>query len=312
MWYSLWRNQGGNTLRTLCYAVGLCASLSIMAAAQTEGPSAAPPKRPTANAVRTIPAVKCVDQDTAAACKSFKELVEAGDERLLRAIHGDEGHERRHISYVCFRPRSDAFGVIEFYIPNAKTYRPPSTINEELVRYADDSLPTNRMLRETEERSKKLIEDSIFMDFDDPPAVSRYTKDQWFQDHSKDFVYSLGFVADSLYQDGLNKGVVMDQGEWSMLAGGKGSMQHDSPSWFVGAHAWIERFNLQHGDVSSRDDDHERGHISLDPSSIHIHFTFENPSRSVVDYTLQINRLTGRFVESFRFPDDNDFGAKEE
>ena len=149
------------------------------------------------------------------------------------------------------------------------------------------------------------MENAEFGDFSDPPAVSQYTKDQWFKDHSKDFVYGLGFVADSLYQDGLYKGAVIDQGEWSMLAGNKNGVQHGSPTSFIGSYAWIERFNLQNGDVSAKDDDREHGHISLDPSSIHVHFKFENPSRSMVDYTLQINRLTGRFVEFFGFLDGN-------
>jgi len=293
-------------LRTLGYGIVFFALLSVVAVGQTKGPAGASQKRPTPDAATTVPAIKCVDHDTAAACKSFKELVDVHDERLLRAIRGDEGHKHRHVAYVCFRPQSDAFGVIEFDIPQPKDYRQPYTLNEEMARSAaDDSLPTNRMMRDSAERDKKLLEDTEFGDFSNPPAISQYTKEEWFRDHSKDLVYGLGFVADSLYQDGLYKGIVMDQGEWSTLGGNKGGMQHDSPTWFIGSYAWIERFNLQHGDVSARDDDREHGHISVDPSSIHVHYTFENPSRSIVDYKLQINRLTGRFVEFFGFPDGN-------
>jgi len=292
-------------MRTLGVAVLFFALFSMTAVAQASSSATASRKRPAASAARVLPAIKCVDQDTVAACRSFKELVDARDERLLRAVVGDEGDGHRHISYVCFRPKTDTFSVVEFDIPDPKTYRTPSNIDEEIARYADDPLPANQSFRETEEMAKKGIEDSIFMDFSDPPAVRRSTKDQWFLDHSKDFVYSLGFVADSLYQDGLFSRLAMDGGEWSMLAGNKGSTQHDSPIWFIGAYAWIERFNLQHGDVSAKDDDHEHGHISVDPSSIHVHYKYENPSGSLVDYTLQIHRSTGRFVESFNSPDGN-------
>lgn len=291
-------------MRILLSATLFFAYISMMATAQTNSPGANP-KISEANTARAIPTIKCVDHETAAACKSFKELVDARDERLLRQVLGDRGHAQRHIAYVCLRPKVDAFSVIEFEVPGPETYRPPSSINEDIARYADDSLPTNRLFRETEEIAKKGIEDSIFMDFSDPPAVSQYIKDQWFQDHSKDFVYSLGLVADNLYQDGLDKGIAIEPGEWSMMAGNKGSRRHDPPTWFMGSYAWIERFNFQHGDVSARDDDQEHAHISIDPSSIHIHDKFENPGGSLVDYTMQINRLTGRFVEYFKIPDAN-------
>jgi hypothetical protein len=296
----------GIGVRTLGLAFLLFAIFSVTATGQSKSPATASHKKPAESAARTILPIKCVDHDTAAACKSFKELVDAHEERLLQAILGGKNHTDRHISYVCFRPQSDAFSVIDFDIPDPKKYRPPSTINEDLARFADDSHPTNRLFRESEERTKKLIENSIFMDFSDPPAVSQYTKDQWFQDHSKDFVYSLGFVADSLYQDGLYKGVLIEQGEWYMLAGNKGGIQHDPPNWFIGAYAWIERFNRQHGDASAKDDDPEHGHMSIEPSSIHIHYKFKNISGDMVDYTLQIHRLTGRFVEYFKYPDGND------
>lgn len=291
----------GSALRTFSYAVVFCASLSIMAPAQTKAPSVAPAKRPAANAARTIPAIKCVDHDTAPACKSFKELVDAHDERLLNAVWGQPGHNSRHTSYVCLRKQDDTFSVIEFDIPELKEFRPP--FNEH---YEEMARSPNASLRESVEPNKKLFEDSVFEDFSDPPAVSQYTKEQWFQNHSKDFVYALAFVADSVYQDGLDKGTMMETGEWSTWAGSGGSKQHDPSTWFTGTYAWIERFNREHGNVSAKDDDPEHAHISVDLSSVKVHFNYENPSRDTVDYTMQINRLTGRFIEYFKFPSGSD------
>lgn len=293
-------------MRAFSYALVFCAFLSIMAVAQTKNPAAAPPKRPATSAERIIPPIKCVDHDTATACKSFRQLVDARDDRLIRAVWGEQGHNNRHISYVCLRPQADAFNVIEFDIPDPKAYLQPYTLNEDMAKSADDPHPTSPTMREIAERSKKLMEDSMFEDFSDPPAVSQYTKDQWFQDHSKDFVYALGLIADFRYQDGLDKSPALESGEWSMLASSKGTVQHEPPAWFTGAYSWIEKFNRQHDDVSARDDEPERAHISADPASIYIHYKFENPAQDMVDYTMQINRLTGRFVENFKFPDSNE------
>lgn len=109
---------------------------------------------------------------------------------------------------------------------------------------------------------------SEFIDFSDPPAISRYTKDKWYQDHGKEFIYSPDLVGDFRYQDGINMGRVEDGGEWIMLPSSKEGNQNDPSTWFLGWYAWIEEFNSQHGYESAKDDDPEHGHISVDLSSI--------------------------------------------
>lgn len=295
-------NLRGNILRTLSYTVVFCASLSIMAAAQTKGLSAAPSKQPTANAVRTIPAVKCVDHDTLAACKSFKELIDVRDKGLLAQVLGTLNEDQRHTAYVCFRPNADTFSIVEFSIPRLKSYHPQLFTQDDFARYADDTHPTNALMRASMEQQKKMEENSVFMDFSDPPAVSQYTKDKWYQNHSKEFLYSPNIVSDWRYQDGIDMGPVMDMGEWRIFASSKNGKQNDPPSWFLGGYAWIERYNGQHGDELIRDEDPKHGHINVDMSSIQIHYKFENPAGDMVDYTMRIHRLTGRFVESFTGP----------
>lgn len=232
--------------------------------------------------------------------------MDAGDPQILRDIFGVPAHARGHISYVCLRPGSDAFSVVEFDVPESKDFKKPETLDEDIARYADDSVAGNRELRESLQQVKGMIEKMEFGDFSDPPAVSQYTKDQWFQDHGKDFLYAPGLVYDFRFQNGQDMGSVSDVGEWSMLAASKESKQLDPPIWFTGGYAWIERFKRRHGDASARDDDPEYGHISVYPSSIQIHYRSENPSGDTADYALQIHRLTGRFVESFKFPYSND------
>lgn len=268
---------------------------------QPNGPTAGSPKKPTASATRAVPAIKCVDRNTAAACKSFKELLDARDKGLLAQVLGTPEF-RRYTSYVCLRPNADFFSVVGLAIPEPKAYGRKLDTDEEIARYADDSVPTNATMREMMERDRKAEENAEFMDFSDPPAVSQYTKDKWYQDHSKEFVYSPGLVLDFTYQDGINVAPVEDWGEWIMLASSKDGKQNDPPTWFLGGYAWIERFNSQHGDQSAKDDDPKHGHISVDLSSIQVHYKYENPSGDMVDYTIQINRLTGRFVESFTDP----------
>jgi hypothetical protein len=291
-------------MRTLSHAVLFCTFLSATAVAQTNNRAAALPQKP-ADTARNVPAIKCVDRDTAAACKSLKELVDARDKGLLAQVLGTP-EVRRHISYVCLRPNADFFSVVNFTIPEPRVYGRKLDTDEEIARYADDSVSTNASMREMMERSRKAEENAEFMDFSDPPAVSQYTKDKWYQDHSKELVYSPGLVLDFTYQDGINMGPVEDWGEWSMAASSRNGEQSDPPTWFLGGYAWIERFNSQHGDQSAKDDDPEHGHISVDMSSIRVHYKYGNPSGDMVDYTMQINRLTGRFVESFKYSNSSD------
>ena len=280
-------------MRTLIYAALFCAFLSIIASAQTRVPSSTPQNRPTANATRTIPVIKCVDHNTAAACRSFKQLVDARDERLLNDVLGQPGHNKRHISYVCLRPQEDTFNVIEFDIPQPQEYRQPYTQLNELL--------GNKSVSDLREMSKQMMEHAEFMD----SSVSLYTMDQWFQDHSKESVYAQGYVGVSRYQDGLYIGPADEIGEWSRPASDPRVFQQDPPAWFTGAYAWIEGFNSQHDNVSAEDDNPKHAHITVDPYSIHIHYKYENPAGDLVDYAMQINRSTGRFIEYFKFPYDH-------
>jgi hypothetical protein len=222
---------------------------------------------------------------------------------------GRSGQTQGHIAYICFRPKSDAFGVIEFPFPKPKEYK--AFLKEDISRYTDDSVPElfpgeRKMMRESLEATKEMQEKTEFSETTDrfgKPAVSQFIKEQWYQDHSKDFNYSLGFVFDRVYQDGLEAGSVSEFGEWSTLANNKVGNQTGSDAWFLGGFAWLERYNLQHGNVSSSDDDPEHGHIRVDPTTIYVHYKYQNPSKETVDYTIQIHRLTGRFIEAFESPD---------
>lgn len=280
----------------------------MTATGQTSGPTAGSPRRFAWGGAKAIPAIECNNPDTAEACKSFKELVDARDQGLLAQVMGTPEF-RRHTSFVCLRPNADFFSIVDLEIPEPTAYDSSMFNMNEKFAHDIDSIPKNASTREALEESKKSIEESKsydeiqeFMDFSNPPAVSKYTKDRWYEDHIKEFVYSRGIVEVFRYQDGINFGPVEDWGEWSMLASSKDGKQKDPTTWFTGGYAWIERYNNQHGNRSAKDDDPKHGHILVDTSSVQVHYKYGNGAGETVNYTMQINLLTGRFVESMSSP----------
>jgi hypothetical protein len=280
----------------------------MTATAQTNAPAPGSPKVRAAGGAKAIPAIECNDPDTMAACKSFKGLVDARDQGLLAQVLGTSEF-RRHTSFVCLRPKADFFSIVNLDIPEPTAYQPSSFNTDEKFAHDTDSIRRNASTRKLlddfkkdREESKKNAENQGFMDFSNPPAISKFTKDRWYEDHSKVFIYSPGIVEDYRYQDGINFGPAEDWGEWSMLASIKDDKQNDPTTWFTGGYAWIERYNSQHGNQSAKDDDPKHGHILVDTSSILVHYKYGNGSGDTVDYTMRINLLTGRFVESMSSP----------
>ena len=295
-------------MRGLSCAVLFCTLISTAAMAQTNGSATGSPRKPATGGAKAIPTIRCGNPNTATACKSFKQLVDARDQGLLAQILGTPGF-RRHTSFVCLRPNVDFFSIVAVNILGPEAYGPSLIEIDEKFAHDIDSIPTNASTREIIEQSnrdseelKKSAENQEFMDYSNPPAISKSTKDKWFEDHRKGLLYSPGLVEVYRYQDGINFGPVEDWGEWSMLASSKDGKQKDPPTWFTGGYAWIERFNNQHGNQSEKDDDPKHGHILVDTSSIQVHYKYENGAGDTVDYTMRINRLTGRFVESMSSP----------
>ncbi len=162
----------------------LFALILPFAEGQSTGAKTTPTKQGSP-AERHYPVVKCADQDTLKSCNSLKELIRARDGRLLNEILGSKVANGTHVSYICLRPKIDAFSVVSFDIPSPKAYHPPMPL--EIPGTEDDSVPGNRELRASQQSVRELIEDGVFTDLSDKTAVSRATKEQWFRDHSKGF-----------------------------------------------------------------------------------------------------------------------------
>jgi len=117
----------------------------------------------------------------------------------------------------------------------------------------------------------------------------------WVHEHEDDLVYNTGDAELYLYQQGILANFVTDFGKWSrparLATGG-----HPS---FEGAYSWLETLNLKNGGKFAGEDDPKHGHISIDPSRIYVHYSYENSNNSSTDYTLIIQRSTRRFTETF-------------
>ena len=87
--------------------IALLSLTTVAATAQTKPNTTSAAKKSPPVAARAVPSIKCADPDTVTACKSFKQLVEARDRRILDILMGTQSAStkpssyRRHIAYVC-------------------------------------------------------------------------------------------------------------------------------------------------------------------------------------------------------------------
>lgn len=243
------------------------------------GTANAPRKSPPAG-TRTIPAINCTDQDSMAACKSFKQLVEARDTRIIEAAFGGDEHKGKHFSYACFTPKTDTFSIVSFNMPKRADYR---------AYWLDGSDETIQGLeRDFEKR----------VAFNDKLPRDSTVADQWYDDHPDYKVYAFSGADMQSYENGILADWVTDWGKWSIRADNQHQNLAEATASFEGAWAWLERL----GDGKNFGDDLEEGHITVDESNIHVHYSFKNNLGTLTDYSLNIQRSTGRFKETFVAP----------
>jgi hypothetical protein len=89
---------------------------------QTKPTTTSPPKKSPPVASRTIPTIKCTDPDSIVACKTFKQLVEARDERLVKILVGTPSIYYGHMAYICLAQKVDKFKTVDFDVPKDKSY----------------------------------------------------------------------------------------------------------------------------------------------------------------------------------------------
>ena len=68
------------------------------------------------------------------------------------------------------------------------------------------------------------------------------------------------------------------------------------------AHTIAAHFNQANTDKFAAVNDREHAHIDMSDTSIYVHYSFKNKNNDYTDYTLSIQRSTGRFTESFESP----------
>jgi hypothetical protein len=264
-------------------SIGLTATAAV---SQTKPNTTSPAKKSSPVVAKTIPTIKCTDPDTMTACKSFKQLVEARDRRILDILMGAQSASGklsgyyRHIAYVCFAKTSDEFRTVDFDLPKGKSYKP-------------------YLFYLSEETVKMSIELSAFLG----PSTSSHPvdpsiQDQWYEEHLNREIYDFGSVDTHEYTDGLDADWEMDYGKWARLSETQNDPAGDNAATFEGAYVWLERHTGSDKDSHDIGDDPEHAHISIIDGSVHIHYRFETKTGAHIFVELSIQASTGRFTES--------------
>jgi hypothetical protein len=259
-------------------SIGLTATAAV---SQTKPNTTSPAKKSSPVAAKTIPTIKCTDPGSMVACKSFRQLVEAQDKGLLRSLTGNVNVKSRHFAYVCLPPKDDIFKIIEFYEPQPDEYRP----------YSPPDVATNPPYQ--------LIELQAFPDDEGKPEQQLLdTQKKWYEEHSDSFLYDFGDVSLDSWVDGIQTAYVHDWGKWRRHVAQRHSQLNEGV-YFESAHQWLAQFNEANANQLSVVDGREHPRISVGDTGISVQYSFKNKNNDYTEYTLNIQRSTGRFTESF-------------
>jgi hypothetical protein len=259
-------------------------SFGLTATSQTKPNTTNPPPRKLSPAVeKTIPAIKCTDADSMTACKSFKQLLDSRDKRVLTAVMGKHTNKQRHYAYVCPRPKTDVFQIVYFDMPNEREYKGAS--------YYSDSGSYRTSL--------KL---SAFLGASTPNhPVDPSIQDEWLDQHLDFEEYVLDDVTIEEYKNGLFEDIAYDFGKWSRPS--EDSPARGAEATFEGAYVWLARHTGIDKDAPDIGDDPEHAHITIGSSTIYVHYRFQNKNGGNTDYRLNIQESTGRFTETYSISD---------
>ena len=255
--------------------------VETVAVSQTKPNTTGTAKKSPSVAARTLPTIKCTDPDSMVACKSFKQLVDARDKDLLDSLTGDKESKQRHFAYACLRPKDDAFEVIEFDEPLPAQYRPHSSLD-----YGNNLVSTLQKLR-----AFPYIEGK-------PNTHLIEAQSKWYEDHDDFYVYDFGAVEVDSWRNGILSDYISDSGKWRKLAA-QGNSSSNEDATFESAHQWLADFDEASANQLASADDREKPRISVDDTSIAVRYSFKNQNNDYTDYRLNIQRSTGRFIESF-------------
>ena len=258
-------------------SLGLTASAAM---SQTKPNTTGTAKKSPSVAVRTVPTIKCTDPDSMVSCKSFKQLVDARDKDLMDSLTGDKESKQKHFAYVCLRPKDDEFEIVDFNEPppgDFRPYMPPDG--------AASAGATVFELQAFPYGAKSVVK-----------VIDAQKK--WYEDHDDFSVYQVGSVYLESWEKGIETGSVSDFGKWR-LPSPQSHSRSDEDASFESAHHWLAVFNKGNADQLAAADDRERPRILVDDTSVYAHYSYKNGNNDYTDYTLTIQRSTGRFRESF-------------
>ncbi|MGA2876728.1 MAG: hypothetical protein ABSE82_14485, partial [Nitrososphaerales archaeon] len=254
--------------------------LSTTTNSQTKPSATRSPKKLTSVAAKAIPTIKCIDLESMVACKSFKQLVDARDKGLLDSLTGGKDSRKRHFAYVCLRPKDDAFKIVEFDAPLPEEYRSYSP---------QDAARSFTVL---------LQENEAFPYKEGMPVMQHLdAQKKWYEDHDDIFQYGFGNIYMESWEQGILANYVSDSGKWRRPLS-QGSKYSDEDVYFESAHQWLAKFNEANANQLSAVDEREYPRITVGDTSIYLRYSFKNKNNDYTDYTLNIQRSTGRFTES--------------
>jgi hypothetical protein len=219
-----------------------------------------------------------------AACKSFKQLVDARDEGLLNSLTGGRDSQERHFAYVCLLPKQDVFKIVEFDEPLPADF----TQYCQLDKTKEKEWTLGMFSFPSSDKSKSYTELTQRWD----------ARKKWFNDHNELSGYAIGTVYVQSWENGIMADYVSDWGKWR-LPFFQGHVLSKEEATFESAHEWLEHFNKDNDGKLAAADDRALPRILIGDNSVYVNYRFENRSNAFTDYTLSIQRSTGRFTESF-------------
>jgi hypothetical protein len=227
-------------------------------------------KTPSSPATRKISVITCNDKTSTIACESFKQLVEANDKDVLDAIKGEKSATGHHVAFVCLHPKADRFTILSFDEPLDSSFSKlhHDTQNDQL---------SARVFYLT--GGRRISQDGIY---------------KWYSDYSDDKLYTFGTVTSLTYQDGMIAALQSEFGYWNKQFGSSGHTAR-----FEGQFYWLAEYNKKNNDSLSKDDDAKEAHIAIDESMIEMFYDFTNAKDGTTHYRMQVQRSTGRFIQSF-------------
>jgi hypothetical protein len=259
-----------NVDRIICLTMLLT---SIGLAAQTKPAASAPPK-PIRKESKLL--IDCAAQSGKAACKSFKQLVDAHDEGILQILTGVS----HHIAYVCFDPKIDVFRVVGFDRPSADRYS--SFTSEMPPGWGGCAISLNDKHR--------LSWDAVSL---------------WLKDVDSFSSYACGGLSLAVYQEGILADFETESGRWKNIGKPQAGSAFEQDASFEGARMWVKEWNEKNEQKLPAEDDSTLLHAGVDPTQINVEYAYENQAGGTTNYSSVIQRSTLRFSETTS-PNDND------